>query len=123
LGEQLRLPEAQPAPSILIVRSSMIVALALACFALVVALNCVATVRIVRSDLYTSSQKTAQILIIWAIPIVGSIMVLSILKATEPPRGYASDVEFPDARITPNSNPNAEPWDYGGSDGAGHHGS
>jgi hypothetical protein len=101
----------------------MIVALALISLAFVAVLDCVATVRIARSGLYTSSQKTAQILIIWLIPIVGSIVVLSVLKATAPPRGYASDVEFPDARITPSGNSNAEPWDYGGSEGAGRHGS
>jgi hypothetical protein len=43
----------------------MIVALPLACF--------VATVRMVPSDLYNSSQKTAQILIVWAIPIVDEL--------------------------------------------------
>jgi hypothetical protein len=101
----------------------MIVALALISLASVAALDCFATVRIARSDLYTSSQKTAQILIVWLIPIVGAIVALSVLKATAPPRGYASDVEFPDARIIPSGNSNAEPWDYGGSEGAGHHGS
>jgi hypothetical protein len=101
----------------------MILALAFVSLALVAALDCVATARIARSDLYTPSQKTAQILIIWLIPIVGSIVVLSVLKATAPIRGYASDVEFPDARITLNGNSNAEPWDYGGSEGADHHGS
>lgn len=101
----------------------MILALALVSLALVAALDCVATARIARSDLYTPTQKTAQILIIWLIPIVGSIVVLSVLKATAPPRGYASDVEFPDARITSSGNSNAEPWNYRGSDGTGHHGS
>ena len=62
----------------------MIVALALISLALVVALDCVATVRLAGSDLYTQSQKTAQILIVWLIPIVGSIVVLSVLKATAP---------------------------------------
>lgn len=100
----------------------MIGALAVICLVLVVALDCVATVRIVRSDVYTRSQKTAQILIIWLVPIVGSIVVLSVLKATEPPRGYPAEVEFLDARVTPVASPNAEPWDYGGSDGSGHHG-
>jgi hypothetical protein len=101
----------------------MIVAIALISLALVVALDCVATVRLAGSDLYTQSQKTAQILIVWLIPIVGSIVVLSVLKATAPRRGYASDVEFPDARITPAGNSNAEPWECGGPDGTGHHGS
>ena len=101
----------------------MIVALALISLASVAALDCVATVRIAGSDLYTPSQKTAQILIVWLIPIVGPIVVLSVLKAKASPRGYASDVEFPDARTTPGGNSNAEPWDYGGSDGTGHHGS
>ena len=104
----------------LVVGSPMIVAFALISLALVAALDCIATVRIARSDIYTRSQKTAQILIIWLIPIVGSIVVLSVLKATAPPRGLASDVEFPDARIAPSDNSNAESWDYGGSD---HHGS
>ena len=100
----------------------MIIALALICLVLVVTLDCVATVRIVRAGVYTRTQKTAQVLIIWIIPIVGSIVVLSVLKATVPARGYAADVEFPDARTTPNVSPNAEPWDYGGSDSSGHHG-
>ena len=101
----------------------MIVALVLMSIALIVALDCVATVRIVRSDAYTQPQKAAQIVIIWLIPILGSIVVLSVLNGTQPPRGYASDVEFPDARFTPSGSSNVEPWGHGGLDGTGHHGS
>ena len=101
----------------------MIVAILLACLTVIVALDSIASVRIVQSDVYTRWQKAAQVLIVWAIPVVGAIVVLSVLKATEPPRGYPADVEFPDARMVPPSNPSSEPWDYGDSGGAGHHGS
>lgn len=101
----------------------MIAALLLACLVLIVALDGVASVRIVRSDAYTPWQKAAQVLIIWVIPIVGAIVVLSVLKATVPPRGYPAEVEFPDARMMPPANPSSEPRDYGGSGGASHDGS
>jgi hypothetical protein len=68
----------------------MIVALELGCLVLLAALDCFATSRIVRSGLYTSRQKAAQVLVIWLVPIVGPIVVLSVLKTAEPPRGYAS---------------------------------
>jgi len=96
----------------------MIVALASISLALVVMLDCVATRRIARTDVYSSSQKTAQILIIWLIPIVGSIVVLSVLKAAAPSRGY-SDAEFPDLRVVPGNTSPGEPLDFGGSDSSG----
>ena len=105
------------------VLETIIVVLVLMSLALVVALDCVATVRMVQSDVYTQPQKAAQITIIWLIPMLGSIVVLSVLKATQPPRGYASDVEFPDARFTPSGSSKVEPWGQSSSDGAGHHGS
>jgi hypothetical protein len=100
----------------------MIVALLLACLALIAALDSIASVRIVRSDAYTPRQKAAQVLIVWVVPIVGAIVVLSVLKATAPGRGYPADVEFPDARLNL-SGPTPEHWGGGNSNSDGPHNS
>jgi|SRR5271168_619131 len=50
---------------------------------LLVALNLTATVRLVRSDVYSAKQKVAQCLLIWVFPLLGAIAVLSVLS---PPR-------------------------------------
>jgi hypothetical protein len=47
---------------------------------IVVLLNVVATVMLVRSDFDTRIQKALQLVFVWAIPIVGSIFVIAVLK-------------------------------------------
>jgi len=47
---------------------------------IVVLLNLVATVMLVRSDFDTRIQKALQLVFVWAIPIVGSIFVIAVLK-------------------------------------------
>jgi hypothetical protein len=53
---------------------------------LVVLLNVVATTFIVRSEFGTPLQKAAQLIFTWAVPLVGSIIVIAVLKATRPER-------------------------------------
>ena len=100
----------------------MFVAFLLACLVLLLALDSVASVRVVRSGAYTSRQKTAQLLIIWVIPILGAIVVLSVLNAAASPSDYSANVEFPDSRLNL-SGPTPEHWDGGTGSGDGHHGS
>jgi hypothetical protein len=50
----------------------------------VVLLNLLATVFIARSDFGTALQKTLQLLFTWAVPLVGAIIIISVLKATHP---------------------------------------
>jgi hypothetical protein len=47
---------------------------------IVVLLNFVATVMLVRSDFDTQIQKALQLVFVWAVPIVGSIFVIAVLK-------------------------------------------
>jgi hypothetical protein len=49
---------------------------------LAVLLDVVATVLVVRSTVATPLQKTLQLVFTWAIPIVGSIIVIAVLKET-----------------------------------------
>lgn len=47
---------------------------------IVVLLNFAATVMLVRSDFDTQIQKALQLVFVWAVPIVGSIFVIAVLK-------------------------------------------
>jgi hypothetical protein len=46
---------------------------------IVVVLNLVATVRLTPSDVYSTSQKILQLVLIWMLPFVGAILVLTVL--------------------------------------------
>jgi hypothetical protein len=61
----------------------LIIAVISIALALVVALDLVATGRLMRSDAYSSKQKAAQCFLVWALPLLGAIVVLSVLN---PPR-------------------------------------
>jgi hypothetical protein len=68
---------------------------------MVVLLNLVATVMLVRSDFETPLQKVLQLVFAWAIPIVGSIIVIAVLKGARSDRkprfgsGSSGDVWLP----------------------------
>jgi hypothetical protein len=60
----------------------------------IVALDVVATVRLASSGVYTRSQKTAQMVILWAIPIAGAFFVLVVMasdKMVVGPSGNSDD--------------------------------
>jgi hypothetical protein len=42
------------------------------------ALNIVATLCLIRSDVYSASQKTLQAMLAWLVPLIGAILVLSV---------------------------------------------
>ena len=44
----------------------------------VILLNLVATVCLLRSDVYTTSQKTLQAIFVWLLPLIGAIWVISV---------------------------------------------
>jgi hypothetical protein len=52
----------------------------------VVLLNLVATAFIVRSEFGTPLQKAVQLIFAWVVPLVGSIIVIAVLKVTRPER-------------------------------------
>jgi hypothetical protein len=45
---------------------------------MVVVLNLVATVCLMPSDVYSTSQKTLQLVLIWVLPFVGATLVLTV---------------------------------------------
>jgi uncharacterized membrane protein YgcG len=53
---------------------------------LVVLLNLVATTFIARSEFETPLQKMLQLIFVWAVPLVGSIIIIAVLKVTRPER-------------------------------------
>jgi hypothetical protein len=55
------------------------VALYIVFLTVVVVLNLVATVCLMPSNLYSRSQKTLQSVLIWVLPFVGAILVLTVL--------------------------------------------
>ena len=58
----------------------MTTAVASVALALVVLLNLVATVMLARSDFETPLQKTLQLVLVWIVPGVGSIIVIAVLR-------------------------------------------
>jgi hypothetical protein len=52
----------------------------------VVLLNLVATVFIARSEFGTPLQKVVQLILAWAVPLIGSIIAIAVLKVTRPER-------------------------------------
>jgi Na+/phosphate symporter len=75
--------------------------------ALVVGLNVAATIRAMRSDAHTAQQKAWQIAIVWALPLLGSIIVLMVLRSlqAEPQK--------------PSAPPIGEAWSLTGMDSVG----
>jgi hypothetical protein len=52
----------------------------------VVLLNLAASVFIARSEFGTPLQKTLQLIFAWIVPLVGSIIVIAVLRVTRPAR-------------------------------------
>jgi hypothetical protein len=61
----------------------LVVAVISIALVIVVAFDLVATARLLRSDMYSATQKVAQCILIWVFPLLGAIAVLSVLN---PPR-------------------------------------
>ena len=54
---------------------------------IVIILNVYATLRVSRKDDFEKFQKIAQSAIIWLVPIIGALFILSFIKADETPKG------------------------------------
>jgi hypothetical protein len=52
------------------------------------------TVRVFRSRLYESSQKSAQAKLIWLLPVLGAIIAFSVLSSEEQAERRANDPEL-----------------------------
>jgi hypothetical protein len=89
--------------------------------ALVVALDLAATMRLMRSDVYSAKQKVAQCFLVWAFPLLGAILVLSVLSPPRAPeRNRQSDMSpvRDDLWLIPRSE--VDTTSHSGSDGSGH---
>lgn len=95
---------------------------------LVVLLSLVATAFIARSEFATPRQKIIQLIFTWVVPLVGSIIVIAILKVTRPERERRFDSGSLGHSWLPGIGPESENahGHHGGpgegSDGAGHGG-
>jgi hypothetical protein len=58
---------------------------------LVILLNLVATTFIARSAFDAPIQKVLQLILVWAVSLVGPIIVVAVLKAARPERHFDSD--------------------------------
>ena len=47
----------------------------------IIALNCYATVRLLRSESYSRQQMRLQSMLVWVFPVVGAITVLTVMAA------------------------------------------
>ncbi len=83
--------------------------------ALVVLLNVIATVLITRSDFETPLQKMLQLIFAWLIPLIGSTIVIAVLKAARSDRKSRFDSGASGDVWMPGMGPESE-------GGRGHHG-
>jgi hypothetical protein len=89
--------------------------------ALVVALDLVATMRLLRSDAYSVKQKVAQCFLVWAIPLLGAVVVLSVLNPPrEPERNRQSDMSRIRDDLWLVARPDVDNPSHGDSDGSSH---
>ena len=61
----------------------MVIAVFSIALALIIAFDLFVTIRLLRSDAYSSKQKIVQFFLVWVFPLLGAFMVLSVLN---PPR-------------------------------------
>ena len=99
----------------------MVVAVISIALALVVALDLVATVRLMRSDAYSVKQKAAQCFLVWALPLLGAMLVLSVLNPPrDPERNRQSDMSPVRDDLWLIARSDVESPSHGGSDGSSH---
>jgi hypothetical protein len=91
---------------------------------LVLALDVVASFRVARWDVVTSTQKAAWYAVIWAVPLLGSLLALQITSEVMegPPTGQSSGVGIGDAAgLDVGSHGGGfDGGGHGGGDGGGH---
>lgn len=63
----------------------MELAAALTLLVALLALDVVATWKLVRDDLSSRRQKLAQLLLVWGVPLIGALVVLAVHRRAEPP--------------------------------------
>jgi hypothetical protein len=77
-----------------------------------VVLNLVATVRLMRSAVYSASQKALQLAVIWVIPLIGAILVLSVSAHDRKSR---APVRYDEGPWLPGIGPENDHGKHGGS--------
>jgi len=82
-----------------------------AVLAAIVAANLLATLRIIRCDFDSKAQRTAQLVFVWCLPVIGAVVVFSLTRAKlEPHAG-----RYPKKKEEPEDVAVAQP-DYSSSD-------
>jgi hypothetical protein len=87
--------------------------------ALIVALNLISTVRVSRSEAYSAKQKVAQCFLVWALPLLGAMVVLSVMNP--PPdgeRNHQSDMSPVRDDLWLTGRSDVDGPSHGGSDGS-----
>jgi hypothetical protein len=83
-------------------------------------LNIVATIFLSRSDYLSLTQKAAQAALIWVLPLVGSIVVIAVLRHSGTDTDSSSEVTRPtDGAWLLSQTPDADTF-HGNSDASGH---
>jgi len=69
---------------------------------IILAMNARATILVVRDDLSESSQRTAQLLLVWLAPVIGALVVFAVHRKEEPPsRKYKEERNIDDDGLPP----------------------
>ncbi|MBS1160868.1 MAG: hypothetical protein H6R15_3287 [Proteobacteria bacterium] len=89
----------------------LLITMLFAAFAVIVAANLLATLRIIRCDFDSTAQRAAQLAFVWCLPVIGAVIVFFLTRANlEPHAGcYPKKKEEPDDVVV------AQP-DYSSSD-------
>jgi hypothetical protein len=85
-----------------------------------IALNLVATVCVMRSDIYSASQKTLQAMLAWLLPLIGAILVLSVW-AHNRKSASRDPVRHGEGPWLPGIGPESDNVHHGGSFGGSSH--
>jgi hypothetical protein len=76
--------------------------------AIIVLLDVMATRAILRDELSEQTQKTAQLAIVWLMPLIGALIVLGVHRSAETPsRKYREQPDAPDEFVFPGRGPRA----------------
>lgn len=72
--------------------------------AVVLAMSIKATLMVLRDDLSEPAQRTAQLALVWLLPIVGPIIVFAVHRTKEPPsKKYRVETDYGDYDLLPRS--------------------
>ena len=98
----------------------MVVLISGVLLAAVVGLNFFATAKVTRSHIYSKTQKSWQIIFVWMIPLIGSIIVLSVLHSFQAEPRKSVQPAIGEEWVLPGQGDSGSDHGHSDSSGGGH---